>query len=95
MRISSAACPWAKHLGATVIGSVGSDEKAAVALANGCDHVIVHAHEDFVERVRQITEGRGVRVVYDSVGKDTFQGSLDCLQPRGMLVMFGDRKSVV
>jgi NADPH2:quinone reductase len=93
--VGQIACQWAKHLGAIVIGTVGSDEKAAVALANGCDHVIVHAHEDFVERVRQITGGKGVRVVYDSVGKDTFQGSLDCLAPRGLLVLFGQASGMV
>ncbi len=88
-------CQWAKHLGVTVIGTVGSDEKAALAKSKGCDEVIVYTREDFVERVRHITGGRGVRVVYDSVGKDTFQGSLDCLQPRGMLVMFGQSSGMV
>ena len=93
--VGQIACQWAKHLGATVIGTVGSDEKAALARANGCDHVIVYTREDFVERVREITRRRGVRVVYDSVGKDTFQGSLDCLQPRGLLVMFGQSSGLV
>ena len=93
--VGQIACQWAKHLGAIVIGTVGSDEKAAAARANGCDHVIVQAREDFAERVRQITEGRGVRVVYDSVGKDTFQGSLDCLAPRGLLVLFGQSSGMV
>lgn len=88
-------CQWAKHLGVTVIGTVGNDDKAALAKSKGCDEVIVYTREDFVERVRQITHGRGVRVVYDSVGKDTFQGSLDCLQPRGMLVMFGQSSGMV
>ncbi len=83
------ACQWAKHLGATVIGTVGSDEKAELARAHGCDHPIVYTRENFTERVREITEGAGVPVVYDSVGRDTFEGSLDCLQPRGILVSFG------
>jgi NADPH2:quinone reductase len=93
--VGQIACQWAKHLGVTVIGTVGSDEKAALAKANGCAEVIVYTREDFVERVRQITKGRGVRAVFDSVGKDTFQGSLDCLQPRGMLVMFGQSSGPV
>ena len=83
------ACQWAKHLGATVIGTVGSDEKAELARAHGCDHPIVYSRENFTERVREITGGAGVPVVYDSVGRDTFEGSLDCLRPRGMLVSFG------
>ena len=83
------ACQWAKHLGATVIGTVGSDEKAELARAHGCDHPIVYTRENFTERVREITGGAGVPVVYDSVGRDTFEGSLDCLRPRGMLVSFG------
>ncbi len=83
-------CQWAKHLGATVIGTVGSDEKAAVARAHGCDHAIVYTREDFVERVRAITGGEGVPVVYDSVGKATFEGSLRCLRRRGMLASFGE-----
>jgi NADPH:quinone reductase len=93
--VGQIACQWAKHLGATVIGTVGSDEKAALARAHGCDHVIVYTREDFVERVREITGKRGVRVVYDGVGKDTFAGSLDCLQPRGLLVMFGQASGMV
>jgi NADPH2:quinone reductase len=93
--VGQIACQWAKHLGATVIGTVGSDEKAARARANGCDHVIVYTREDFVESVREITGRRGVRVVYDGVGKDTFAGSLDCLQPRGLLVMFGQASGMV
>jgi NADPH2:quinone reductase len=93
--VGQIACQWAKHLGATVIGTVGTDEKAALARANGCDHVIVYTREDFVERVREITGKRGVRVVYDGVGKDTFAGSLDCLQPRGLLVMFGQASGMV
>jgi NADPH2:quinone reductase len=83
-------CQWAKHLGATVIGTVGSDEKAALAKAHGCDHAIVYSREDFTARVKEITDGKGVPVVYDSVGKDTFMGSLDCLQPRGLMVSFGN-----
>jgi len=84
------ACQWAKALGATVIGTVGSDEKARLAKAHGCDHVIVYSRENFVERVKEITGGRGVPVVYDSVGKDTWPASLDCLQPLGMMVSFGN-----
>ncbi len=84
------ACQWLAHLGATVIGTVGSDEKAALAREHGCAHPIVYTREDFVERVREITGGRGVPVVYDSVGQATFQGSLDCLARRGMLVAFGN-----
>ena len=83
------ACQWAKHLGATVIGTVGSDEKAELARAHGCDYPIVYTRESFLERVRELTDGTGVPVVYDSVGRDTFEGSLDCLRPRGMLVSFG------
>ena len=83
------ACQWAKHLGATVIGTVGNDEKAELARAHGCDHPIVYTRENFTERVRELTDGAGVPVVYDAVGRDTFEGSLDCLQPRGMLVSFG------
>jgi NADPH2:quinone reductase len=83
-------CQWAKHLGATVIGTVGSDDKAELAQAHGCDHPIVYTREDFTARVRELTDGKGVPVVYDSVGKDTFMGSLDCLQPRGLMVTFGN-----
>jgi len=83
------ACQWAKALGATVIGTVGSDEKAALARAHGCDHPIVYTRENFVERVKEITGGEGVPVVYDSIGKDTFMNSLDCLRPLGMMVLFG------
>lgn len=82
-------CQWAHALGATVIGTVGSDEKAALARAHGCDHTIVYTRERFAERVREITGGQGVAVVYDSIGKDTFMASLDCLQPLGMMVLFG------
>ena len=84
------ACQWLKALGVTVIGTVGSEEKAKLAKAHGCAHTIIYTKENFVERVNQITEGRKLPVVYDSVGKDTFMGSLDCLQPRGMLVVFGN-----
>ncbi|BBK34696.1 NADPH2:quinone reductase [Stella humosa] len=88
-------CQWAKHLGATVIGTVGSDDKAALAKANGCDHPIVYTREKFVDRVKEITGGKGVPVVYDSVGKDTFMGSLDCLQPLGTMVTFGNASGPV
>ena len=84
------ACQWARALGVTVIGTVGSDEKAALAKAHGCTHTIVYTRENFVERVKEITGGKGVPVVYDSVGKDTFPASLDCLSPRGLLVSFGN-----
>ncbi len=83
-------CQWAKALGATVIGTVGSDEKAELARAHGCDHPIVYTRENFTERVREITGGAGVPVVYDSVGKATFEGSLDCLAPLGLMVSFGN-----
>ena len=89
------ACQWAKHLGATVIGTVGSDEKAALARSHGCDHTIVYTRENFTERVRELTGGAGVPVVYDAVGRDTFEGSLDCLAPRGMLVSFGQSSGKV
>jgi NADPH2:quinone reductase len=88
-------CQWAHHLGATVIGTVGSDEKAALARAHGCDHTIVYTRESFADRVKQITGGKGVRVAYDSVGKDTFLGSLDCLQVRGLLVLYGQSSGAV
>ncbi len=83
------ACQWLKALGATVIGTAGSDEKAALAKAHGCDEVIVYTRESFTKRVRELTNGAGVPVVYDSVGKATFEGSLDCLQPFGLMVSFG------
>ncbi len=88
-------CPWAKHIGATVIGTVGSDEKAALAKAHGCDHTIVYSREDFVGRVEEITGGKGVQKVFDGVGKDTFQGSFDCLAPMGHLVSFGQSSGPV
>jgi NADPH2:quinone reductase len=82
-------CQWAKHIGATVIGTVGSAEKAALARRHGCDHAVVYTSEDFAAAVRRLTDCRGVPVVYDSVGKDTFEQSLSCLAPRGTLVTFG------
>jgi NADPH2:quinone reductase len=82
-------CQWARHLGATVIGTVGSPEKAEVARAHGCEHPIVYAREDFAARVKDLTNGRGVDVVYDSVGQATFMKSIDCLRPMGMMVSFG------
>jgi NADPH2:quinone reductase len=89
------ACQWAKALGATVIGTVGSKEKAELARAHGCDHTILYKEEDFVARVKDITKGAGVPVVYDSVGKDTLMRSMDCLRPRGMLVSFGQSSGKV
>lgn len=89
------ACQWAKLLGATVIGTVGSDEKAELARNHGCDHPIVYTREDFLERLKEITSGLGVRVVYDSVGKDTFMRSLDCLSRLGMMVLFGQSSGPV
>jgi len=83
-------CQWAKQLGATVIGTVSSEEKAAIARAHGCDHPIVYTKEDFAERVRAITGGEGVPVVYDSVGKVTFEGSLRCLRRRGVMASLGE-----
>jgi NADPH2:quinone reductase len=89
------ATQWAKALGATVIGTAGSDEKVALAKAHGCDHVINYRKEDFAARVRELTGGRGVDVVYDGVGKATFEKSLDCLRARGLLVSFGNASGVV
>ncbi len=83
-------CQWAKHLGATVIGCVGSEEKAELAKANGCDHPILYRDENVPERVRKLTNGDGVQVVYDGVGKETFNDSLDCLRPFGLMVSFGN-----
>jgi len=83
------ACQWARALGVTMIGTVGSDAKAELAKAHGCAHTIVYTRENFVDRVKEITGGKGVPVVYDSVGKDTFPASLDCLAPRGLFVSFG------
>jgi len=84
------ACQWLKQLGVTVIGTVGSPEKAELAKAHGCDHTILYREESFVDRVLELTDGVGVPVVYDSVGSDTYPGSLDCLEPRGMFVSFGN-----
>lgn len=84
------ACQWLKSLGVRVIGTVGSVEKAALAKAHGCAETILYREENFVERVRELTNGRGVPVVFDSVGKDTFMGSLDCLSPRGMMITYGN-----
>lgn len=89
------ACQWAKHLGATVIGTVGSVEKAKTARDHGCDHTILYREEDFVARTRELTGGQGVAAVYDSVGRDTFLKSLDCLQPMGILVSFGQSSGPV
>jgi len=89
------ACQWARALGVTMIGTVGSDEKAELAKANGCVHTINYNKENFVERVKEITGGKGVPVVYDSIGKDTFIGSLDCLSPLGMMVSFGSASGPV
>ena len=83
------ACQWAKALGVTTIGTVSSDEKAAIAKTHGCTHTIVYSRENVVERVKALTGGKGVPVVYDGVGKDTWQASLDCLSPRGLWVLFG------
>ncbi|MBI5108875.1 MAG: quinone oxidoreductase [Rhodocyclales bacterium] len=88
-------CQWAKALGANVIGTVSSDEKAVLAKAHGCDHPIIYTRENFTQRVREITGGEGVPVVYDSIGKDTFFGSLDCLRPLGMMVTFGNASGPV
>ncbi len=89
------ACQWLKALGVTVIGTAGSEEKAELARAHGCAHVILYRHENFTERVKEITGGKGVPVVYDSVGKDTFMGSLDCLQPLGYMVSFGNASGAI
>ncbi|SPF48648.1 Quinone oxidoreductase [Syntrophobacter sp. SbD1] len=86
---------WAKHLGATVIGTAGSKEKAEIARSNGCDHPILYREEDFTSRVKEITDGRGVDVVYDSVGRETFMKSLDCLRPMSIMVSFGQSSGTV
>lgn len=88
-------CQWCKHIGARVIGTVGSDHKAEIAKQNGCDYPINYRTQNVVEAVKEITEGRGCNVVYDSVGKDTFQTSLDCLMPFGMMVSYGDASGPV
>ena len=93
--VGSIVCQWAKHLGAAVIGTVGSEEKAATATANGCDYPILYTKEEFVARVKEITEDRGVDVVYDSVGQATFMKSLDCLRPLGTMVSFGQSSGPV
>jgi len=89
------ACQWARALGVTVIGTVGSDDKAALARSMGCAHTVVYTREDFVERVKAITGGKGVPVVYDGVGKDTFPASLDCLSLRGMFVTYGNASGAI
>ena len=89
------ACQWARAMGVNIIGTVGSDAKAELARANGCTHVINYNTEDFVKRVAEITNGEKVSVVYDSIGKDTFIGSLDCLRPRGLMVSFGNASGPV
>jgi NADPH:quinone reductase len=88
-------CQWAKHIGAQVIGTAGSPEKAELAMNHGCDYPILYRDEDFVSRVKEITQGRGVDVVYDSVGQSTFMKSLDCLRPMGMMVSFGQSSGAV
>jgi NADPH2:quinone reductase len=93
--VGSILCQWGRYLGATIIGTVGSDEKARVARDNGCDHVIVYSREDFVPLVRNATGGEGVAVVYDGVGKATFEGSLNCLRPLGMMVSYGNASGPV
>lgn len=89
------ACQWLRALGVTVIGTVSSEEKAALAKTNGCTHTILYTRENFAERVRELTGGAGVPVVYDSVGKDTWDDSLSCLQPLGMMVSFGNTSGPV
>lgn len=89
------ACQWLNHLGATVIGTVGSAEKAALAKAHGCHHTINYREEDFAARVKEITDGAGVPVVYDSIGQATFEASLDCLRPRGVMVSYGNASGPV
>ena len=84
------ACQWLKAIGATTIGTVGSEEKAALAKANGCDHTILYRKENFVDKVKEITNGKGVPVVYDGIGKDTFVQGFDCLSPLGLMVIFGN-----
>ena len=88
-------CQWAKSLGCKVIGTVGSDEKIGIAKKNGCDFVINYSKEDFPKKVLELTKGKGVPVVYDGVGKNTFEGSIECLQMRGMLVSFGNSSGLV
>jgi NADPH2:quinone reductase len=89
------ACQWARHLGATIIGTVSTPEKAELAKAAGCTHVINYKTEDFVKRTKELTNGQGVDVVYDSIGKDTYPGSLDCLKPLGLWVTFGNASGAI
>jgi len=93
--VGSIACQWLKKLGVTTIGTVGSEEKAQLARAHGCKHVINYSTENFAEKVREITKGKKLPVVYDAVGKSTWEGSLDCLQPRGLMVSFGNASGAV
>jgi len=93
--VGTIACQWLKALGVTVIGTAGSDEKCALAKAHGATHVINYSKENFVERVKALTDGKGVPVVYDSVGKSTWEGSLDCLRPRGLMASFGNASGAV
>jgi NADPH2:quinone reductase len=93
--VGTIVCQWARHLGATVIGTVGSPAKAELARANGCDHPLLYNDEDWVARTRELTDGKGVDVVYDSVGQATFSQSLDCLRPMGMLVTFGQSSGAI
>ncbi|APG95718.1 quinone oxidoreductase family protein [Sinorhizobium americanum] len=93
--VGSIACQWLHRIGATVIGTVGSTEKAEIARANGCDHAVVYTEGDFQARIAEITGGKGVDVVYDSVGADTFTKSLECLRPRGTLVSFGESSGAI
>jgi NADPH2:quinone reductase len=93
--VGTIACQWLKALGATVVGTVGSADKAKLAKAHGADHVIDYSKENFVERVKEITGGKKVPVVYDSVGKSTWEGSLDCLRPLGTWVLFGSASGAV
>ena len=88
-------CQWASHLGATVIGTVGSPEKAEIARSHGCHHPVLYREESFVDRVKEITDGRGVPVVYDAVGGDTFDDSLACLAPRGLMALYGQSSGPV
>jgi len=89
------ACQWLKHLGATVIGTVGNEEKAELARAHGCDHPVIYTRDDFVARVKELSGGKGLPVVYDSVGRDTIEGSLNSLRPFGLLVLFGSASGPV
>jgi NADPH2:quinone reductase len=88
-------CQWASSLGATVIGTVGTEEKAELARDHGCNHPIVYSRQDFVAEVQRITDGEKLPVVYDSVGRDTFMRSMDCLKPRGLMVSFGQSSGAV